>query len=127
MSAPALSVLEKRLVSGQDTDQRHPYEKSSQTRPESIATGRSIKTFATNRSIKSIATTLSISSSRSADVSQTANEFDLIDLTSPDGPLADSTDHTRSRFAADLWNQFLGVDSGELASEARRSVTRGHR
>jgi hypothetical protein len=129
MSAPDRRVSAKRFVSGQDVDQRYPFVKSSQTRPESIATSRSIKTFATNRSIKSVATTLSISPSRSADVSQTATESDLIDLTTPDGPLADSKGHIQSHFAEDLWNrdQFLGTDSGEPISEARRSVTRGCR
>lgn len=130
MSAPDRRVLAKWFVSGQDADQRHPFEKSSQTRPESIATSRSIKTFATNRSIKSIATTLSINPSLSADVSPTETEFDLINLTSPDGTSADSIGHIQSHFAEDLWkqyNRFLGTDSVEPASEARRSVTRGRR
>ena len=108
MSIPGRRASQKKPAGGQEADRRPARDKNSQLRPASIATNRSISPY------------------RSLELWQTATEFDLIDLGSPDELSTSST--IRGRPSEDSSkrnsNQYLGTDSGEPTAQTRRSVKR---
>ena len=107
MSVPGRRASQKKHGGGQEADRRTARDNHAQLRPASIATNRSISPY------------------RSLELWQTATEFDLIDLGSPDESSTNAT--IRSRRSEDprkrYSNQSLGMDSGE-PSQTQMSLER---
>lgn len=104
-SIPGRRASQKKPAGGQEGDRRPARDKNSQLRPASIATNRSISPY------------------RSLEFWQTATEFDLIDLGSPDESSTSSAvrSHQSEDSSKRYSSQFLGTDSGE-PTRTRRSV-----